>query len=167
MAERLIGRYEHNYFAGWSVGTKRGGKRWKRYFRDEKGPGGREKALERARAYRDKLLAKIGPATKVKRRVPRSSTGVVGVVRVEETSKAGETLVRFCASWPVVTGTNVRRSKRVSFSAGRWGEERAFRLAVRARKEGVRRYLEEGGLDAVNASKGRKGLTPKRLSALA
>jgi len=48
--EHLIRRYEHNYFRGWVVSTKRRGKRFTRYFSDQ--PHGRAAALRAARAFR-------------------------------------------------------------------------------------------------------------------
>ena len=32
---KLIARYEHNYFKGWVVSTKRRGRRWVKYFSDK------------------------------------------------------------------------------------------------------------------------------------
>ena len=48
--EHLIRRYEHNYFRGWVVSTKRRGKRFTRCFSDQ--PHGRAAALRAARAFR-------------------------------------------------------------------------------------------------------------------
>ena len=88
MNEHLIQRYEHNYFHGWVVTAKRKGKRFTRYFSDT--PLGRRKAFRAARAFRDKLVSKLSPPTKIKRRYIRNTTGVIGVARVKERTLYGE-----------------------------------------------------------------------------
>jgi hypothetical protein len=55
MSERRIHRYEHNYFQGWVVSTKRRGKRFIRYFSDP--PHGRAAALRAARSFRMRDVA--------------------------------------------------------------------------------------------------------------
>jgi hypothetical protein len=64
MSDYLIQRYEHNNFKGWQVCTKRRGKRFTRYFSDR--PQGKRKALRDARAFRDKLVARLPYPTKSK-----------------------------------------------------------------------------------------------------
>ncbi|PYI76437.1 MAG: hypothetical protein DMF04_08405, partial [Verrucomicrobia bacterium] len=59
MSEPLIRRYEHHGFAGWVVCATRLNKRFTRYFSDH--PNGQRKALQSARAYRDKLLSRLPP----------------------------------------------------------------------------------------------------------
>lgn len=154
---RGISRYEHHYFEGWCVGLARGGRKWVRYFRDEPGTDGRERALERARRFRNALVAKIGAWTKIHRRSERSSTGVVGVTLVREVGKAGGVLLRFRASWPVVVAGKVGQRKIVSFSVAMWGRKQARDLAIAARRAGVARYVADGGPEACRVPDARAG----------
>ena len=129
--EHLICRYEHNYFRGWVVSTKRRGKRFTRYFADR--PRGPAAALRAARTFRDKLVSQLPHPTKIKRRDVRNTTGVIGVARVKERTRAGKIMVRYVASWPKRNG---KRGK-ASFSVGLYGEKEAFRLAVCCRRAGL------------------------------
>lgn len=109
--ERLIRRYEHNHFRGWVVATKRRGKRFVRYFSD-----------------RTDGISKLPWPTKTKRTNVRNKTGVIGVARVKERTRSGKIMRRYVASWSRRDGT---RGK-ATFSIGLYGEEEAFKLAVRA-----------------------------------
>ena len=133
MTERLIQRYEHNYFGGWVVSIKRRGERFTRYFSDR--PHGRSQALRAARVFRDKLVARLPRKTKIKRRYILNTTGVIGVARVKERTRSERPLVRYVASWP---DRNGKRGK-ATFSVGLYGEEEAFRLAVSCRRSGLRK----------------------------
>ena len=136
--EHLIRRYEHNYFRGWVVSTKRRGRRWVKYFSDR--PGGRAAALRSAREYRDQLLARLPRATRVKRTFVLNTTGEVGVARVKEHTRAGTPFVRYVATWPAASGTRMK----ASFSVGLYGEASARRLAIRARRQGLDDLLHPG-----------------------
>src|SRR5207302_948746 len=94
--------YEHNYFKGWVVATKRRGKRFTRYFSDR--PRGRKKTLQAARLCRDKFVLQLPPPTKIKRRYIRNTTGVIGVARTKGRTRSGLLLVRYVASWPMPNG---------------------------------------------------------------
>src|SRR4051794_15245128 len=96
--EYLIRRYEHNHFRGWCVSTRRRGKAFVRYFSDK--PRGRGAALQAAREFRDKLLPRLAVPNKIKCRHVRNTTGVIGVARTKERTRAGNLLVRYTASWP-------------------------------------------------------------------
>ena len=135
--EYLIRRYEHNYFRGWVVSTKRRGKRWVRYFSDR--PNGSGAALRQARAYRQELVAELPIPTKIKRRYVRNTTGVIGVARVKERTRSGNFMVRYVASWP--SRTLPCRSAKASFSVALYGEADAKRRAIRARQAGVASFL--------------------------
>ena len=128
---RLIRRYEHNYFRGWVVSTKRRGRRWVKYFSDK--PSGKAGALADAREYRDKLLSQLPPPTKVKRTFVLNTTGEVGVARVKERTRAGRPFVRYVATWPNSAGQRLK----VTFSVALYGEAKAKQLAVRARRQGL------------------------------
>jgi hypothetical protein len=110
LRDRLIQRYEHNYFAGWVVAVKREGRRYPaKYFSDK--PDGRRAAFARARRYRDGLLALLPKPHKLKRTYCRNRTGVVGVARVKERTRAGNIAVRYVATWPVEDRGGYRRAK--------------------------------------------------------
>jgi hypothetical protein len=147
--ERCVRRYEHNYFRGWCVEVKRGGRKVAtRYFRDEAGRGGREAAKAKAMAYRDEAVAMAGPPTKVKSRYARSTTGHVGVSLCRDRDRRGVEMVRYRATWPTVVGSGARRVAGCSFSVKKYGKAEAKRLAIEAREAGVARYVADGGLDA-------------------
>jgi len=128
---RLIRRYEHNYFRGWVVSTKRRGRRWVKYFSDK--PSGRAAALRCAREHRDQLLSQLSPPTKVKRTFVLNTTGEIGVARVKERTRAGRPFVRYVATWPTTAGGRMK----VTFSVALYSETRAKQLAVRARRQGL------------------------------
>jgi len=133
--EPNIWRHEHNHFNGWAVGFKRRGSPHVEYFSDK--PGGRAASLLRAKKHRDRLLARLPPMNKLKRTYVRNTTGVVGVARVTEHTRAGTPFVRYVASLPKAAGA----PGKASFSVGRYGEEKAEQLAIRARRRGVRDFL--------------------------
>lgn len=130
----LILRYEHNHFRGWRVATKRRGKRFAKYFSDK--PKGRAHALRTAKAFRDSLVLRLPPVTKIKRRYILNTTGVIGVARTKERTRGGKILRRYVASWPKPNG---ERGK-ASFSIGFYGETEARRLAVEARRDGLKSH---------------------------
>ena len=133
--DKNIQRYEHNYFYGWVVAITRAGQRRVEYFSDR--PGGRMAARRQAREYRDKLLAMLPRATKIKKTYVRNTTGVVGVARVKERTRAGNMMIRYVSSLP---RRNARTGK-ASFSIGLYGEARAKRYAIKARRQAVAEFL--------------------------
>ena len=130
----LIVRYEHNHFRGWVVTAKRHGKRFRRYFSDR--PNGRKAALQKACTFRDALVSKLPPPTKIKRRYIRNTTGVVGVSRVKERTRTRRLFVRYVAQWPELGG----KLGRATFSVGLYGEREAFERAVSCRRIGVNKF---------------------------
>jgi len=139
MAESFIRRYEHHYFRGWVVEITRGGRRWVKYFSDK--PGGRGAARWQAREYRDELERRLPRASQVKRRYVLNTTGEIGVARVKERTRSGKVVCRYVAQWPMGDG---KRGK-ASFSVGLYGEDKAKRLAIRARRRGLAEYLGTAG----------------------
>jgi hypothetical protein len=135
MSEPLIHRYDHNHFHGWVVCTKRQGRRFVRYFSDR--PKGRRTALRAARAYRNKLVARLPQPSKIKRSYICNMTGVVGVARVKERTRSGKWFIRYVAQWPMRSGKN----RRATFSVRLYGESEAFKLAVASRRAGLRDLL--------------------------
>ena len=134
--EPLIGRIDHNFFHGFGVRIKRGAERWSKYFSDK--PAGRAAALRRAQEYRDRLVARLPPPTKLKRTNVANRTGVIGVVFMRERTRAGNRSERYIALWPIKGGGRVKRS----FSVAKYGKREAFRMAVAARRKGVAQYID-------------------------
>ena len=132
--EYLVRRYEHNYFRGWVVGTQRQGKQYQRYFSDK--PHGPRESLRTAGVFRDKLLARLPPPTKIKRTDIRNTTEVIAVASVKERTRSGTLIVRYVASWPTRSG----KRGNASFSVGLYGQKQAFTLAVSARRAGLRDF---------------------------
>jgi hypothetical protein len=137
-ADSLIRRYEHHHFRGFVVAAKRAGRRWAKYFSDN--PDGAAAALKRAREYRRILLDQLPWPAKVKRRYVLNRTGVIGVSRTNERTRAGKRFVRFVAVWPI------RRSRpgKATFSVAVYGEAGARRRAVEARRRGLAKLLAPG-----------------------
>jgi hypothetical protein len=104
--------------------------------------------MEEARRFRDELLARLPPPTKIKRRFSLNTSGVIGVTLSRERSRAGTLVERYLATWPTANG---KRCK-VSFSVGRYGHAEARRLAIKARKEGLQRELGAASLKAPSQS---------------
>jgi len=139
MQYHLIRRYEHNYFTGWVVAAKRDCRRYPaKYFSDK--PDGRRVALARAKEYRDELLATLPKPHKLKRTYRTNTTGVVGVARVKERTRAGNIAVRYVATWPIRHRTGYKRAK-ITFSVSLYGEAGAKSRAIQARRAGVAEFL--------------------------
>jgi hypothetical protein len=134
---RLIRPYEHNYFRGVVVSVKRRGRRWVKYFSDH--PDGRRAAVRRAREYRDGLVSALPPVNKLKHAYVRNTTGLIGVSRVKERTRAGHMMIRYVASLPRMG----RSPGKASFSVALHGESAARRMAVAARRRGVADFLAE------------------------
>jgi hypothetical protein len=121
------------------VVAKREGRRYPaKYFSDR--PDGRLAALVRAREYRDQFVATLPKAHKMKRTYSRNTTGVIGVARVKEHTRAGNIMVRYVATWPTERGGSCGKAK-ASFSVGLYGEAEAKRRAIKARRLGVAEFL--------------------------
>jgi hypothetical protein len=138
--EKGISRIDSGSTHGWFVRGYRNGKTWSRLFSDIK-CGGREQALAEARAFRDELQEQLEalPAEPRARRVvtrdSRNTTGVLGVCRTAKKSPNGTINECYSVSWRPARGVQ----KCTSFSIRKYGEKRAFQLAVAHR----RRMLKE------------------------
>jgi hypothetical protein len=120
----------------WSVHVIRAGQSYTGWFADAVW-GGERKALVAAQRFRDHLLLRIDPDTRVRRVTPKgthSKTGVVGV-NLEPHVVEGRRYERYVAHWSDEDG-QVRRRR---FSVGRYGRERALAMAGEAREVGVAR----------------------------
>jgi len=119
---------------GWQVRLQRRGVKYGKYFAD-RGHGGPEESFEAARNWRDVILKKFSEdeAARVCSPSSRNSSGVVGVSKVTIPGPAGTVYYFWQATWS--PGGGERRS--IRFSVKRYGERQAFRLAVRARRNGT------------------------------
>lgn len=118
----------------WSVHVTRQGRTFTAWFSDAVW-GGRQRSLVEARYFRDQLLLRIDPDTRVRRRPPRGTrrgTKMVGV-RVEPHVVEGRAYRRAVGEWVDEDGI-VRRRR---FLVQRYGLEHARRRAAAARKAGV------------------------------
>ena len=129
-----------NVYSGWEVRIQRRNKRIEKYFADTQF-GGKRGALQAAKEFRDELEIKLRPYT-VKEQAARPSTrnrsGIVGVRLAKQVDLRGEyefTYYFWVAQW--TDGKGKRKTR--SFSCDRYGDEEAFRKAMRARQQGVAR----------------------------
>ncbi|HXB56815.1 MAG TPA: AP2 domain-containing protein [Vicinamibacteria bacterium] len=129
-------RYEYHRFRGWIVTAMRRGRYHARYFRD--GTTGRAVSFLKALAYRDRLLSRLPPVIKTKRRHVLSKTGVVGVTVGVERIRSGNRVRRYRANWPALKGRAFK-----SFSVAKYGEREARRLAKEARARGLEQFVSE------------------------
>jgi hypothetical protein len=124
----------HREAGAWSVHVTRKAHTFTGHFADAVW-GGRGRALLAAQRFRDELLMRIGPDTRVRRRLPRglpNKTGMVGV-SLERYKVEGRVYERYVALWRDLD----RRTRRRRFLVQRYGREEARTLAVEARKAGV------------------------------
>lgn len=123
----------HREHGAWSVVVMRRGHRFADYFSDAVW-GGRGRALVAAQRFRDQTLLRVGPDTRVRRRIPHGTrgTGIPGV-SLEHHVVEGRVYERYVASWQdAEEGCRRRR-----FLVQCYGKERALALAVDAREAGV------------------------------
>ena len=103
--------------------------------------GGKRKALTEARAFRDKAEARFKPYSRtelMRQANSRNSSGIPGVrLRKNVVTKNGwaYTYETWEASWTPVKGG--ARKKR-QFSVLKYGNDKAYRLAVQARQKALR-----------------------------
>lgn len=135
---RNIIRLDRQNGGGFLVRVTRKGKLRSDYFRDQD-HGGKKKALLAARKYRDELEAKykrVSSKELAKRVRSNNTSGEPGVRYVEEIDHRWDSKPCYgywIAQWSPRKG--VRKTKR--FSVLKYGDDEAFRLAVKARRKGV------------------------------
>ena len=127
---------KHNH--GFFVRLQRKGKIHSAFFTDCS-HGGRKQALAAAQQHRRKLLAKLGPPKQMLRRWwaeirrRKSSSGIVGVQKlVDRRSTRPRTY------WKATWSPKPYVVRRKWFSVRKFGARKARRLAIRARRAGVR-----------------------------
>ncbi len=140
-----ISRIDTGSAHGWFVRGYRNGKTYRKLFSDRK-YGGKRKAQNLARQYRDELherLAQIPNRPRGRRivyRDSRNSTGVLGVCRTAKRSSNGKVNECYSVSWRPAEGLQ----KATSFSIRKYGEKRAFQLAVAHRRKMLRQIHGPG-----------------------
>lgn len=146
---------------GWLVTIQRRGVIYRRHFSDGT-HGGKHKSFVAAKRFRDKIIEKHPPLSMkeyssiVKK---NNKSGVVGVCRYcsSETRHLAPEKQRWfwVASWPLPSG----KRKRVKFSVKKYGEDGAFKMALRARRDALKKL--EGSFDpgAVRRRPGRRRMS--------
>ncbi len=132
---------------GWLVTIQRRGVIYRKHFSDGIF-GSKQKSFNAAKIYRDEIIEQFPPFSMreysniVKK---NNRSGVVGVCRycASETRDLPAEKQRWfwVASWPDTDG----RRKRVKFSVKKYGEDAAFKMALKARKEALKKL--EGQFD--------------------
>lgn len=134
---RIDQEEKHNH--GWFVRVTRKGKTYSSFFTDKK-HGGKNKALAAAKIGLEKLREKYPPMSRKEfARVQRRKTksGIVGVTRLTKKVK-GKDYEFWQATWSPRTGVIEKKV----FSITKYGEDKAKRLAVKARKEGIKNMVD-------------------------
>jgi hypothetical protein len=134
-----ISRIDSGSTHGWFVRAYKNGKTYSKLFSDGKW-NSTDEALAAARKHREGLyahLAKIPTKPRGRRivfRDSRNTTGVLGVSRSLKRTPAGVLSESFAVTWRPEPGMQ----KCTSFSINKFGEEKAFRLAVAFRLRKLR-----------------------------
>lgn len=136
---RGISRIDSGSTHGWFVRGYRNKTTYSKLFSDRK-CGGKGKAKQMAKDYRDELHAELEaiPKDPRKRRIvssdSRNTTGELGVSRHVKTGPNGTKHPVYSVSWRPEPGVQ----KCTSFSVAKYGEEKAFKLAVDHRRKMMR-----------------------------
>ena len=135
-ADKGISRIDSGSTHGWFVRGYRNGKTFSRLFSDKKN-GGKNAALDKARQFKQELMQKLNElpseprARRIVTRDARNSTGVLGVCRTRKKSPNGKLNECYSVSWRPSPGVQ----KCTSFSIRKYGEGKAFALAVEHRRK--------------------------------
>lgn len=138
-ANKGISRIDSGSTHGWFVRGYRNGKTYSKLFSDRK-CGSKTKALKLAKAYRDDLVDELSAIPKVprQRRIvvtdSRNTTGELGVSRTTKVGPNGTKHECFSVSWRPEPGIQ----KCTSFSINKYGEKKAFKMAVDHRRKMMR-----------------------------
>ena len=140
-----ISRMDSGSTHGWFVRGYKNGKTYHKLFSDRKS-GGKSKAQNLARQYREELYERLAqiPSKPRGRRIvyrdSRNSTGVLGVFRTFKRGSNGKVLERYSVNWWPEPGVQ----KTTSFSIRKYGEKKAFQLAVAHRRKMLRQIHGPG-----------------------
>lgn len=154
--EKGISRIDSGSTHGWFVRGYRNGKTYSRLFSDMK-YGSKAAAYEEALAFRDKLYEKLVDIPRMPRarrlvmRDTRNSTGVLGVCRTSKRSPNGSVNECYSVSWRPEPG----KQKCTSFSIRKYGEKKAFQLAVAHRKKMLKEIYGPSVLNRMKESQPR------------
>ncbi|NJK91841.1 MAG: hypothetical protein HC904_08465 [Blastochloris sp.] len=134
---RIDQPHKHNH--GFYVRLTRNGEKFSKFFSDKK-CGGKAKAKAQAQAHYAELCEKFPRMTRrafaqIVRR--GNAEGTVGVSRIIKVVK-GKTYRFWQATWSPKVGA-VRKE---AFSVQRYGDTRAFELALKARNKGVKEMAD-------------------------
>jgi len=122
----------------------RRGKKVEKFFSDN-GFGGKTKALRAAKEFRDEMeqaMRHYSVSEKARKPSVRNSSGVVGVRMSYRKDVRGEyeyTYYCWVAQW--TDGKGRRRTK--SFSIDKFGDEKAYQKALKARRKGIKESAQE------------------------
>lgn len=94
--------------------------------------GGKQPALRKAIAHRDKMLSILPERSALKTSNSTNTSGVVGVYRMKQRTKKGRLSRHWCGSWRIKG-----RVRKRCFSIAKYGELTAKQLAIEARAEAV------------------------------
>lgn len=130
---KLITRIDHKNTHGWNVRIVKDGDTHSRLFSDGV-HGGKRKALDAARSFRDKLHLKLFKRPVSERREirysnARNSTGVVGV-SLSIRQRGSGVYEYYVATWCPRKGRQARKA----FSVSMYGRRKAFRMACDFRR---------------------------------
>jgi len=134
-----ISRIDSGSTHGWFVRAYKNGKTYSKLFSDGKWKGS-EPALGAARQHHASLLDRLEkiPSKPRGRRIvfrdSRNTTGVLGVSRSVKRTPAGVLSESFAVTWRPEPGMQ----KCTSFSINKYGEDKAFKLAVAFRIKKLR-----------------------------
>ncbi|MEZ6096323.1 MAG: AP2/ERF family transcription factor [Pirellulaceae bacterium] len=126
-------------FSGWEVRIQRRGKSMHKFFNDKKF-GGEQGAHKAAVEFRDSIeskFKKFSVSERARNPSSRNTSGHVGVRKHSQVDVRGEYEYHYeywIAQWTDKDG----KRKTKAFSVSEHGDEKAFKLAVQARKEGVK-----------------------------
>lgn len=98
--------------------------------------GSVEAALQAAQAWRDQLARSLQPYTQlelVQKLRTNNTSGTPGVFKMKATRRRSDGSVAVYVHWEARTPEGVKPARKKAFSTLRYGEEKAYELAVAAR----------------------------------
>lgn len=123
----------------WRVSLSRRGTRHVKNFPDKK-YGGKGKALQQAKQFRDEFIAENPPLSRREFcTILRSNnkTGITGVYRYAKSYRLKNGQVKKTWYWEATWPIGNSQQSHIAFSVRDYGEEKALRLATRARKKAL------------------------------
>lgn len=154
-----ISRIDSGSTHGWFVRAYKNGKTFSKLFSDGKLEGA-EMALSAARDYRGSLLGKLAkiPVKPRGRRIvfrdSRNTTGVLGVSRSVKRTINGTVCQSYAVTWRPEPGVQ----KCTSFSITKYGDQKAFRMAVAFRLRKLREIHGNSVAQKVRGMLNEKGI---------